>query len=350
MKKLLIFTLLLIALTAQGQIKYNLTIQKAAPMLYLNGTSGILRFQGPIDFTQSSGLLTLSGANLGLGTNSLLLTGSIGATGSRVTKIWSVNGEFTNLPTVAGATFKSALSLENVTNESKATMFTSPVFTTDVTLPASISLGGVTITTNGQELNILDGALVNANELNKLVALGPGNIEDRIADLENDPAGVDSNGLLVVGQLQIGSGTNAIRIDSTTNIGQGLTVYQNGTQIGYNNPPEAIVDLRDIALLKHPEINSQTDSYSLLLADDGKIITINKGTATNLTIPLNSAHAFPLGSQVTIVCIGVGKTTIVLTGGVTGISLGNKLGITVKGGATLLKIDTNTWWITGALE
>jgi hypothetical protein len=78
---------------------------------------------------------TLSGT-VALGTGSLTMTGSLAATGSRVLKGWFTDLEVTNLPTVNGGTLKTALSLTssdvglgNVTNESKATMFTNPDFT-----------------------------------------------------------------------------------------------------------------------------------------------------------------------------------------------------------------------------
>ena len=119
------------------KLKSNLTIEKSAPMLYLNGTSaGIDFYNGDVTLQQSSNTLTLGGGNFSLGTNSLLGTGSIGATGTRLLKGWFTDLEITNLPTVNGAAFKTALALTasdvglgNVANESKATMFTNPTFT-----------------------------------------------------------------------------------------------------------------------------------------------------------------------------------------------------------------------------
>ena len=223
---------------------------------------------------------------------------------------------------------------------------TNPSFVTGITTPA-ITLGAVPITANGQELNILDDALFNVNEANKLVGLGPGSLEYR---LNNISGSVDPNEILRVGGLQIGSGNNAVRIDSTTNIGQGLTVYQNGTQIGFNNPAEAIINIREIALLKHPELNPQSDSYTPVLEDDGDIITINKGTANTFTLPLNADVEFPLLTQFTVICKGAGQTTIIVPVGVTSTSVGDNLVITVKGIATFLKLDTNDWYIAGTLE
>jgi len=55
------------------------------------------------------------------------------------------------------AELKTDLSLQNVTNESKATMFTSPTFTGTVTIPTPFNLGAVSVTTIGTQLNYLSG-------------------------------------------------------------------------------------------------------------------------------------------------------------------------------------------------
>jgi hypothetical protein len=117
MKKLIILITLLLCslgLWAQSTLYSNLSIQKAAPVLYLNGTGAIIDFyNGDIRFTQSSNLLTLSGGDFSLGSNSLLMTGSLGTTGSRLLKGWMTNIEITNLPTINGGTLAAALSLSS---------------------------------------------------------------------------------------------------------------------------------------------------------------------------------------------------------------------------------------------
>lgn len=61
-------------------------------------TIGGVSFDGTVNITVASatGGFTVSGGNLALGTNSLTLTGSIGSTGSRVTKGWFTDLEVTN--------------------------------------------------------------------------------------------------------------------------------------------------------------------------------------------------------------------------------------------------------------
>lgn len=69
-------------------------------------SGGVINFNnGNVTITHSAGVLTLGGsgaATLALGTNSITMTGSIGATGARVTKVWTADLEVTNDITING--------------------------------------------------------------------------------------------------------------------------------------------------------------------------------------------------------------------------------------------------------
>jgi hypothetical protein len=142
MKKIIIFvTLLLCSLGVWAQqttVKTNFTIQKANPTLYLLGTAAVIDFyNGDVRLTQSSNLLTLSGGDFSLGSNSLLMTGSLGATGAgKLLKGWMTDLEITNLPTINGGTLAAALPFSSyLLKTDTAAMLTpyarlaSPVFT-----------------------------------------------------------------------------------------------------------------------------------------------------------------------------------------------------------------------------
>jgi hypothetical protein len=94
--------------------------------------------------------------------------------------------------------------------------------------------------------------------------------------------------------------------------------------------------------------NRQTASYTLVLSDADKLVEINNASANNLTIPLFSSVAFATGTQILLAQYGAGQTTIVATSGVTIRSNGGKLKLNAQySGATLIKIDTNEWYLFG---
>jgi hypothetical protein len=96
--------------------------------------------------------------------------------------------------------------------------------------------------------------------------------------------------------------------------------------------------------------NSQSASYTLVLSDADKMLEMNVASANNLTVPLNSSQAFPIGTQITILQTGTGQTTIVATGGVTiNATPGLKLR-TQWSSATLIKRAENTWVAIGDLS
>lgn len=97
-------------------------------------------------------------------------------------------------------------------------------------------------------------------------------------------------------------------------------------------------------------INTQTASYGLVLADAGRTIEMNVGSANDLTVPLNSSQPFPIGTTIDVIQYGAGQTTIVATGGVTLRSKGGNLKLSGQySGATLYKRGTNEWVVVGDL-
>jgi hypothetical protein len=96
--------------------------------------------------------------------------------------------------------------------------------------------------------------------------------------------------------------------------------------------------------------SAQTASYTLTLQDKGDLVEMLVGSANNLTVPLNSSVAFPIGTQINILQTGTGQTTVVATGGVT---INATPGLKLRAQwsyATLIKRAENTWVLVGDIS
>ncbi len=121
-----------------------------------------------------------------------------------------------------------------------------------------------------------------------------------------------------------------------------------GTGISITHTPAegstATIALADVST------SAQTASYTLVLSDKNKIVEMNVGSANNLTVPPNSSVAFPVGSQINILQVGAGQTTIVAGSGVT---VNATPGLKIRAQwsyATLIKRAENTWVLVGDIS
>ena len=99
-------------------------------------------------------------------------------------------------------------------------------------------------------------------------------------------------------------------------------------------------------------VNAQTGTtYSVVLSDDGKLITCDNAASIALTIVPNSSVAFGIGTQINIMQLGAGTVTITAGAGVTLRSAGSKLKTDAQYAvATCLKIASDTWVVVGNLK
>ncbi len=173
-------------------------------------------------------------------------------------------------------------------------------FRDSVNFTRGFRINDIQVTLNGNEFNILDGALVTVAELNRIVGL-------------NSPVQTQINNL----QAQI---------DDT-------------------------ITLQDVVMRKHRIINAQSGtSYTLALSDDSKIITMSNSAANTITVPLNTSVAFYPGTLIDIIQLGTGQTTIAGASGVTintsqSLDIGGRYGL-----ASLIKIAENNWIAYGDLD
>jgi hypothetical protein len=102
------------------------------------------------------------------------------------------------------------------------------------------------------------------------------------------------------------------------------------------------------AELDNLTLNAQTGTtYTLVLADAHKLVTLSNASAITLTIPTNASVAFEIGDQVNLLQLGAGQVTVG-GAGVTIRSEGTKLKL--KGqyaAATCVKIGTDEWVLLG---
>ena len=100
-----------------------------------------------------------------------------------------------------------------------------------------------------------------------------------------------------------------------------------------------------------PLLNAQTGTtYTLVLTDAGKLVTLSNAAAITLTVPLESSVGYAIGSSIDIVQIGAGQVTVAGAGGVTvNATPGLKLRAQYSAG-TLIKTASNTWLLVGDLS
>lgn len=108
----------------------------------------------------------------------------------------------------------------------------------------------------------------------------------------------------------------------------------------------------DINHINELQQNEQTGTtYTLALTDDGKVVEMNNASANTLTVPLNSSVAFPVGTQILVVQVGAGQTTLAPDTGVTINSKDGNLKLSAQwSAATLIKRATDAWVAIGDLS
>lgn len=132
------------------------------------------------------------------------------------------------------------------------------------------------------------------------------------------------------------SGQQRLYIDSTSH--HLKRTDSSGTDVDLEAPASAVT------------INAQTGtSYTLVLADAGKFVTMTNAGASTLTVPPNSSVAFPVGTRIEGAQLGAGQVTLTPGSGVTingepGLKIAAQYGV-----FGLVKTATDTWLAYGRL-
>jgi len=92
-------------------------------------------------------------------------------------------------------------------------------------------------------------------------------------------------------------------------------------------------------------------SYTLVLTDRDKLLEVGNGADITITLPTNASVAFPIGTQILVVQSGAGQCIFVPSVGVNLYAEGSKVKTVGQYAmATLVKCDTNSWYLGGNLE
>ena len=142
---------------------------------------------------------------------------------------------------------------------------------------------------------------------------------------------------LAVGALEVSSITSSGAISATTVTPSSGVVFTDGTQTLEGVPSRT-------------PIIQKTASYTLSsLTERDDLIEMGSASAMTLTIPLNSAVAFPVGTSIDILQTSTGQVTIA---GDAGVTVNSTPGLKLRtqwSTATLFKRATNTWVVYGDL-
>jgi len=99
-------------------------------------------------------------------------------------------------------------------------------------------------------------------------------------------------------------------------------------------------------------LNAQTGTtYTLVLTDNGRLVTLSNAAAIAVTVPLNSSVAYATGAIVNIQQIGAGAVTIQGAAGVTITSTGATATAPITraqySAASIIKTATDSWTVIG---
>lgn len=128
-----------------------------------------------------------------------------------------------------------------------------------------------------------------------------------------------------------------------------ITGVTAGTGLSGGGTSGAVTVSFDYSVGNQSVENAQTGTtYTLVLTDAGKMVTMTNASANTLTVPPNSSVAFPTNTRIDLIQYGAGQTTIAAGSGVTIYSSGSKLKLTGQySGASLWKKSTDTWVLIG---
>lgn len=154
----------------------------------------------------------------------------------------------------------------------------------------------------------------------------------------------DITGVTAGTGLSGGGTTGSVTVSINTAVTADLTTAQTLTNKTLTDPKINLA------------IDPETASYTAILANNGQLVTMNVGSANTFSIPTDASVDFPIGTQINVLQIGTGQTTIqaVTSGTTTIVSTGataNAPRLRVRySSATCIKLAANSWVVMGDIS
>jgi hypothetical protein len=125
-----------------------------------------------------------------------------------------------------------------------------------------------------------------------------------------------------------------------------LAVYDGTTGKLLKN---STMPISSVGYIGSPQVSGGASAYTLVLGDAGEHVYFTGGSTATLTVPTNATVAFPTGTTILVLNNNSGNLTISgagVTFQLANGSTGNRT-VATKGMASLIKVATDTWWVTG---
>lgn len=191
------------------------------------------------------------------------------------------------------------------------------------------------------------------------LSINSGNITDtRVLVTTNIPESGDISSVTAGNGLSGGGSSGAVSLAINTAITADLSTAQTFTNKTLTSPT---INGATIATstLTSPKvnlgINAQTGTtYTTVLDDNGKLVTLSNASAITLTIPPNSSVAYPVGAQLNLAQLGAGQVTFAGGSGVTIVSTGATASApklrAQYSTATAVQTSTDNWLVMGDIS